>query len=98
MQNWKPVMPSYNGQVTEDELSAIIAYIRSLKPGKPMPAGRLPERRRRRAGRSVTCCPGSTAAASKISSKSRGIKESGVRRTLLCGKPSSWHAAICDRT
>ena len=36
--------------------------------------------------------------ASKISLKSRGIKESGVRRTFLCEKPSSWHAAICDRT
>ena len=36
--------------------------------------------------------------ASKISLKSRGIKESGARRTFLCEKPSSWHAAICDRT
>ena len=36
--------------------------------------------------------------ASKISLKSRGIKESGVRRTLLCEKLSLWHAAICDRT
>ena len=30
---WEPIMPTYQGQVTEDELIQLIAYIRSLKPG-----------------------------------------------------------------
>lgn len=32
-ENWEPVMPSYEGQVTDRDLDALVAYIRSLKKG-----------------------------------------------------------------
>jgi len=32
-QGWEPIMPSYEGQVTPDDLDALVAYIRSLKRG-----------------------------------------------------------------
>lgn len=31
---WKPIMPSYEGQVTVEELNQVIAYIKSLKQGQ----------------------------------------------------------------
>ncbi|MEM4360278.1 MAG: c-type cytochrome, partial [Candidatus Bilamarchaeaceae archaeon] len=33
VQGYEPIMPSYEGQVTAEELSALVAYIRSLRPG-----------------------------------------------------------------
>jgi cytochrome c oxidase subunit 2 len=32
-ENWEPVMPSYEGQVTDRDLDALVAYIRSLQKG-----------------------------------------------------------------
>jgi cytochrome c oxidase subunit 2 len=29
---WQPIMPSFQGRVNEDEMSALIAYIRSIGP------------------------------------------------------------------
>ena len=29
---WQPIMPTYKGQVSEEQLNALVAYIRSLKP------------------------------------------------------------------
>jgi cytochrome c oxidase subunit 2 len=35
---WEAIMPTFQGQVTEDELIQLIAYVRSLKPGAtPVP-------------------------------------------------------------
>jgi cytochrome c oxidase subunit 2 len=36
-QGWKPIMPHYQGQVSEEDLNKVVAYIRSLKPGKTIP-------------------------------------------------------------
>ncbi len=33
-EGWKPIMPSFKGQVSEEELIQLIAYIRSLKKGQ----------------------------------------------------------------
>jgi cytochrome c oxidase subunit 2 len=35
VRNYKPVMPSYEGQVTPEDLNKLVAYIRSLKDGRP---------------------------------------------------------------
>jgi cytochrome c oxidase subunit 2 len=44
---WQPIMPTYRGQVTEEQLNALVAYVRSLdggtgteraEPGGPAPA------------------------------------------------------------
>lgn len=32
-QGWEPIMPSYEGQVSAEDLDDLVAYIRSLKPG-----------------------------------------------------------------
>jgi cytochrome c oxidase subunit 2 len=32
-QGWEPIMPSYEGQVSEADLNALVAYIRSLHKG-----------------------------------------------------------------
>jgi len=38
---YQPVMPTYQGQVSEEQLIALIAYIESLSaPSEPAPAGR----------------------------------------------------------
>ncbi len=37
VEGWDAIMPSYEGQVTEEELTALVAFIRSLKP-KPAKA------------------------------------------------------------
>jgi cytochrome c oxidase subunit 2 len=42
-QNWKPVMPSYEGQVTEADLNALVAYIKSLKAPVPTRTERFPK-------------------------------------------------------
>lgn len=34
VQGWEPIMPSYEGQVTEKDLDALVAYIRSLQRGQ----------------------------------------------------------------
>ena len=39
VKGYQPIMPSYRGQVTEDQLSQLVAYIRSLKDAKQGPAG-----------------------------------------------------------
>ncbi len=31
---WRPIMPTYKGQVSEDDLIRLIAFIKSLKPGE----------------------------------------------------------------
>ncbi|MBW8877707.1 MAG: cytochrome c oxidase subunit II [Acidobacteria bacterium] len=36
---WDPVMPTFQGQVTEEQLSQLIAYVRSLGPIGSAPAG-----------------------------------------------------------
>ncbi|MCE9564664.1 MAG: cytochrome c oxidase subunit II [Planctomycetes bacterium] len=33
VQGWEPIMPSYEGQVTPEDLDALVAYIRSIKRG-----------------------------------------------------------------
>ena len=33
VEGWQPIMPSYAGKVTKEEMRALIMYIRSLKPG-----------------------------------------------------------------
>lgn len=35
VQNYEPIMPSYEGQVTAEDLNKLVAYIRSLKDGRP---------------------------------------------------------------
>ncbi|MBA4187897.1 MAG: cytochrome c oxidase subunit II [Planctomycetaceae bacterium] len=41
-QGWEPIMPSYEGQVTPEDLDALVAYIRSLKRGQtPNPTDRM---------------------------------------------------------
>jgi len=43
-QNWKPVMPSYQGQVSPEDLDALVAYIRSLSEGTtPVRTDRMPK-------------------------------------------------------
>ncbi len=34
VQGWEPIMPTFKGQVSEEELIQILAYIKSLKPGQ----------------------------------------------------------------
>lgn len=34
---YKPIMPTYQGQVSEEELLQVIAYLKSLKPGQSLP-------------------------------------------------------------
>jgi cytochrome c oxidase subunit 2 len=34
VQGWEPIMPTFKGQVSEEELIPLIAYIKSLKPGQ----------------------------------------------------------------
>jgi cytochrome c oxidase subunit II len=36
---WDPVMPTFQGQVTEEQLSQLLAYVRSLGPAGSAPAG-----------------------------------------------------------
>ena len=36
---WEPVMPTFQGQVSEEQLSQLIAYVRSLGPMGSAPAG-----------------------------------------------------------
>jgi len=36
---WEPVMPTFQGQVSEEQLTELIAYIRSLGPAGSAPAG-----------------------------------------------------------
>ncbi len=44
VQGWEPVMPSYEGQVSESDLDALTAYIRSLRPGTtPKSTDNLPK-------------------------------------------------------
>ncbi len=31
---WQPIMPSFEGQASEEELIQLIAYIKSLRPGE----------------------------------------------------------------
>jgi cytochrome c oxidase subunit 2 len=43
VQGWRPIMPSFRGQVSEEELLQLIAFIRSLKPGQtPAPVEEAP--------------------------------------------------------
>jgi cytochrome c oxidase subunit 2 len=52
VEGWEPIMPSYEGQVTREELTALVEFIRSLKRGKtpddnarfPAPVGAPTER------------------------------------------------------
>jgi cytochrome c oxidase subunit 2 len=52
VEGWEPIMPSFDGQVTNEELSALIEYIRGLKRGTtpdgtshfPAPVGAPTER------------------------------------------------------
>ena len=38
VEGWEPIMPgNYESQVNEDDLTKVIAYIRSLKAGKQIP-------------------------------------------------------------
>jgi cytochrome c oxidase subunit 2 len=42
-QGYEPIMPSYEGQATAEELTALVAYIKSLRPGgTPDATDRLP--------------------------------------------------------
>ncbi len=34
MQGWEPIMPTFKGQVNEEELIQLLAFIKSLKPGQ----------------------------------------------------------------
>jgi cytochrome c oxidase subunit 2 len=34
---WKPIMPTYDQQVTQDELIRVIAYLKGLKQGETPP-------------------------------------------------------------
>ncbi len=34
VQGWKPIMPTFKGQVDEEDLIKLLAYIKSLKPGQ----------------------------------------------------------------
>jgi cytochrome c oxidase subunit 2 len=36
---WPPVMPTYQGQVTEEQLNELISYVRSLADGSPEGGG-----------------------------------------------------------
>jgi cytochrome c oxidase subunit 2 len=38
---WQPIMPTYQGQVTEEQLAQLVAYVRSLggEQGAPVEAG-----------------------------------------------------------
>jgi cytochrome c oxidase subunit 2 len=36
---WEPVMPTFQGQVSEEQLTQLIAYIRTLGPAGSSPAG-----------------------------------------------------------
>jgi cytochrome c oxidase subunit 2 len=52
VEGWEPIMPSYEGQVTAEDLAALVQYIRSLKRGTtpdrteyfPVPVGAPAER------------------------------------------------------
>lgn len=37
VEGWEPIMPHYQGQVTEEDLNKVVSYIKSLKPGKTIP-------------------------------------------------------------
>ena len=37
VQGWKPIMPSFEGKVNPEELTALVAYLRSLKTGRTLP-------------------------------------------------------------
>jgi cytochrome c oxidase subunit 2 len=39
VKGYQPIMPSYRGQVSEDQLSQLVAYIRSLRDAKQGPGG-----------------------------------------------------------
>ena len=57
---FRPIMPSYQGQIDEEEIAQLTAFIKSLRPGQTprrneeaepplaLPAGRLPEKRLRK--------------------------------------------------
>lgn len=34
-EGWEPIMPSYQGQITDDELSKLVGYVKSLRDAKP---------------------------------------------------------------
>ena len=34
VQGWEPIMPTFKGQVNEEELIQLLAFIKSLKPGR----------------------------------------------------------------
>jgi cytochrome c oxidase subunit 2 len=34
VQGWDPIMPTFKGQVEEEDLIKLLAFIRSLKPGQ----------------------------------------------------------------
>jgi cytochrome c oxidase subunit II len=42
VEGWKPIMPSYEGQVTEEELAKLVAYIKTLKRGQTPKAEQFP--------------------------------------------------------
>jgi hypothetical protein len=37
-EGWRPIMPSFKNQVSEDDLIRLVAYIKSLKPGDELPS------------------------------------------------------------
>ena len=37
VEGWKPIMPHYQGQVSEEDLNKVVSYIKSLKPGGVIP-------------------------------------------------------------
>jgi mono/diheme cytochrome c family protein len=39
VKGYQPIMPSYRNQLTEEQVSQLVAYIRSLKDAKVGPAG-----------------------------------------------------------
>ena len=43
VEGWEPIMPSFEGQVTNDDINALVAYIRGLKRGTtPDPTAHFP--------------------------------------------------------
>ena len=42
VEGYQPVMPSYRGQITEDQLSHLIAYIRSVRDRQELRSGEVP--------------------------------------------------------
>jgi cytochrome c oxidase subunit 2 len=44
VEGWEAIMPAYQGQVTEEDLIKVIAYIRSLQPGDLKDANVVPVR------------------------------------------------------